>query len=105
MSTVKCAECQQIREIHRIGKDNSKPFYCSNCRRMVKPEGTLFRMDKQMQNNKEIKISFVSRDRLTKADIYTIEITKDTLLDWIKLPGNKVSFPIAVWGGIKNEKL
>ncbi len=34
---VKCSVCKITREIYRIGGENKKSFYCSNCRKMVKP--------------------------------------------------------------------
>jgi hypothetical protein len=33
---VECSICGKVRDIIRIGKDNTKEFYCSSCGKMVK---------------------------------------------------------------------
>jgi len=34
---VMCSVCKNIREIYRIGGDNTKKFYCTHCHKMQEP--------------------------------------------------------------------
>ena len=35
---VTCSKCGREIHIHRIWGDNTKPFYCPSCNKMVKPK-------------------------------------------------------------------
>ncbi len=35
---VVCSQCGKPREIYRIGKDNKKKFWCSDCHKFVWPK-------------------------------------------------------------------
>ncbi len=49
-----------------------------------------------MKNKNSIKIRYVVYDYSTNCDIYTIEINKELLREWVNAPGVKVVIPIAL---------